>query len=91
MKKSILLRADETIHGERVKTYGPATDTFQRAAYIMTQLTRKPFTPEDIAKVQIIMKLIRNEHSPTNEDHVLDLCGYAGILSDLQQKENCLE
>lgn len=85
---SILTKADEIIHGERVKTYGPATDTFQKAAWILTQLTGKQFTAEDVVKTQIIMKLMRNQHSPDNIDHLTDAAGYIGILSDLQEKVN---
>ena len=83
---SILTDAEEIIHGERVKSYGPATDTFQKAAWILTQLTGKEFTAEDVAKVQIVMKLIRNQYSPDNTDHLKDVAGYIGILSDLQTK-----
>ena len=81
---SILQEAHEIIYGERVQTYGTASKTFTSAAIIMSQLTGKIFFPEDIAKVQIIMKLLRNQNSPNNKDHLTDACGYLGILSDIQ-------
>ena len=83
---SILSEANDIIYGERVKNYGNPTDTFQKGAWILTQLTGKPWTAQDIVKAFIIMKQLRNEHSPDNPDHTRDIAGYIGILHDIQQK-----
>ena len=85
---SILTEAEYLIYGERAAKYGPASDTFQRAAWILTQLTGKQWCAQDILKCQIILKLIRNEFSPDHIDNLRDACGYIGILSDIQEKKN---
>lgn len=81
--KSILLQAEEAIHGERVKTYGPATTTFNHVANAFNSITGLGISSKDICLVLIIMKLVRNQHSPENPDHRLDACGYLGIMDDL--------
>ncbi len=88
MKKSMLLQADEVIHGERVKTYGPATETFERVARIFSLITKTELTGADVALLQIIFKLIRNNYSPENPDHLLDAAGYTGILADIQEAKH---
>lgn len=85
MSKSMLLKADEVIHGERVKLYGPATETFNRVANAFTLITKKELSGADVALLQIIFKLVRNSYSPENPDHLLDMLGYGGILADIQE------
>ena len=81
----MLLQADEVIHGERVKLYGPATKTFERVASAFTLITKKELSGADVALLQIIFKLVRNSYSPENPDHRLDAAGYLGILDDIQK------
>lgn len=86
--RNILKEADEIVNGERVKLYGKATDSFQKVAWTMTQLTGKPFTAQDIVTTQIVLKLFRNQNSPNNPDHKIDICGYTAILQQLQEEFN---
>jgi hypothetical protein len=80
----ILLEADDIIHGERVKTYGPASETFEEVADAFCAITGKDVTGRDVALLQMLLKLKRNYHSSTNRDHLLDCAGYLGIMADIQ-------
>jgi len=82
--KSMLLQADEIIHGERVVLYGPASETFEFVADAFFALTEKHITARDIALIQVLLKLKRNQHSSQNPDHILDSLGYMGIMADIQ-------
>lgn len=84
---SVLLKADEIIHGERVKLYGPATETFEKVAKAFTLITGIEVSGKDVALLQMIFKLVRNQHSPENPDHLTDCAGYCGIMADIQFKE----
>jgi hypothetical protein len=85
---SILLEADEIIHGERVKTYGPASTTFKDVAIAFNAITGESLSGSDVALLQILFKLKRNEYSPKNPDHLTDGAGYIGIMHDIQESEN---
>lgn len=87
MSTNILKEADRLIHGERVKTYGKPSKSFQEIAQAATLLCGKPITPTDVTLVLVAQKLIRRRTSPGNLDHVTDACGYLGILADLEQEE----
>lgn len=93
---SILLRADELIHGQRVTTYGKPTDSFPKIAKL-TEVMLSPQEWKELAsgnfpasvgiKWMIAQKFVREHTSPNNPDHLTDACGYLGILHDLKQEE----
>lgn len=85
--KSILLKADELIHGERVAKYGDARETFGNVARIFSLITKTDLSGEHVALLQLILKLVRNSHSPENIDHLTDAAGYIGLMSEIQQAE----
>jgi len=79
----ILQKAEENIHGERVKNYGPATESFSKVATIASVLTGFPLTARNVLQVMQSAKLIRNLYSPGNDDHRIDLCGYVGLEDEI--------
>lgn len=81
----ILQKAEENIHGERVKNYGPAVESFAEVAAIASLLTKKELSPQDVLKVMISAKLVRNNYSPLNDDHRIDACGYLGLLDEVEK------
>lgn len=80
----LLIEADDIIHGERVKTYGPASETFEDVADAFCSITGKELSGRDVALLQMIFKLKRNCFSSNNRDHLLDCAGYLGIMADIQ-------
>ena len=87
---TILQRAEENIHGERVKNYGPASESFNQVAAIASILNGYPLTASDVLKVMIAAKLVRNNYSPTNDDHRVDACGYLGLLDEVERDKERL-
>jgi hypothetical protein len=85
---NILQLADELIHGERVQTYGSPSQSFSAIATIASILCDKDITPDDVCKILVVQKLVRDTTSPENLDHLTDACGYLGIAADLRQEEN---
>ena len=86
---SILIDADDIIHSERVKMYGPASVTFEEVAKAFVCITGIQVTGADVALLQVLFKLKRNRFSPDNTDHCTDACGYIGIMSDIQEETKC--
>ena len=84
-KTDILQKAEDNIHGERVKNYGFASESFKQVAAIASILVGKQLTPQDVLKVMIAVKLVRNSYSPMNDDHRIDACGYLGLLDEVEK------
>ena len=86
MKDTILDQAKDIVYkgGEEnaERQYGTPAESFQRIATIASILCNKELTAEDIAKVQMSQKLVRESYAH-KEDNLVDLCGYTAILNDL--------
>lgn len=85
IKTDILQRAEDNIHGPRVKNYGPASESFGKVARIASILTGKALTPQDVLLTMTSAKLVRNCYSPDNDDHRVDACGYLGLLDEIEK------
>lgn len=84
---NILKKADSIVYGEqqeKERQYGKATDGMLRASKLASIVCAKEITPADIAKIQICLKLSR-ESVAHKEDNLIDLCGYASILNELEE------
>lgn len=89
-QRNILAEADKTINSARPDKYGTVDESFGKIAAVCNQIFSKtelssPMTAQKVAKVLIAMKLVRDSYSPGNPDHVLDACGYIGLLDQLRQ------
>ena len=82
--KSILEEAAEIVTGARQHDYGHARESFAKIATIATVLTGKDLTPQDCCKVLMAVKLTR-ESFQHKRDNLVDLCGYAHLLQELEQ------
>lgn len=78
-ESSIVEEALEIVR-ERGKTYGDPVKTFEDVAGCFRMITGQDFDAEDVALVQILLKLVRREQSPDNRDHLRDCVGYAEIM-----------
>lgn len=85
---NILKKADSIVYGEdnAKRQYGSASESFGRASVIASIMCGKDITPADIARIQIALKLSR-ESVNHKEDNLVDLCGYASILNDLNSSD----
>jgi hypothetical protein len=87
VKRNVIAEADQIINSDRPSKYGTVTDSFSRiaAAFNAMRPHGGPFTAEDVARLLVCMKLVRDGYSPSNPDHVTDAIGYLGLLDQLRQ------
>ena len=85
--KSILSEAEEIVNGSRHSDYGDAKESFSRIATIASVMTGKELAPEDCCAVLMAVKLVR-ESFKHKRDNLVDLCGYAHIMNELNENES---
>jgi hypothetical protein len=83
-KTTILEEAAGIVAGARQQDYGHARESFAKIATIATVLTGKDLSPQDCCKVLMAVKLAR-ESFQHKRDNLVDLCGYAHLLQELEQ------
>ena len=86
-KQSILSEAEEIVNGSRHSDYGDAKESFSRIATIASMMTGKELAPEDCCAVLMAVKLVR-ESFAHKRDNLVDLCGYAHIMNELNENES---
>ena len=86
-EKSILSEAEEIVNGSRHSDYGDARESFGRVATIASVMTGKELSPEDCCAVVMSVKLVR-ESFKHKRDNLVDLCGYAHIMNELNENES---
>ena len=84
---SILSEAEEIVNGSRHSDYGDAEESFSRIATIASVMTGKELSPEDCCAVLMAVKLVR-ESFAHKRDNLVDLCGYAHIMNELNENES---
>lgn len=91
-QKSLLQKADEIIAGDRQRDYGDKLQNFSQIAMLwqgtLAHLLKpdSAITPELVTMCMIQVKLARLAKSPDHADSLLDVAGYAGCMSILQQE-----
>lgn len=81
-RAKMLDKAKGLITGDRNNHYGPPTQDFSKSAAILDALGYKgpdgrAIVPHDIAIMAMAIKLSRISWSPGEEDHWVDIAGYA--------------
>ena len=90
-ENNCLLVADNIINS-RQEQYGSITQSFKEAAalcnliFTREEISDGAFTPQKVVKVMLALKQVRDRYSPTNHDHIRDICGYNRILEILRQE-----
>ena len=64
----------------REQQYGDSTESADVVAVMFGALTGITIDAKHVFILQILLKLIRMESSPTNRDHYLDILGYASLM-----------
>jgi len=79
--ESILLQADDLIHGDRAQQYGDVHENFGRWSDLCKAMNIF-LEPKDLAVVMILGKLARevNKHK---RDNLRDAAGYLGLADEL--------
>lgn len=78
--------AKNIINGERQGTYGKAENGFARIATLWSGYLGRDIKPEDVANMMILMKVVRNASGVYKDDNWVDICGYAALGCEIQDK-----
>lgn len=83
MNAAVLLDQAEAILAEREATYGDPGRSFAIIAARWSLTLGREITPAQVALCMIDLKLARLGHDPTHHDSVIDVIGYAALLSEV--------
>ncbi len=75
--------AEATISGPRRGAYGDAKASFTRVANSWSEIIGHKLTAQQVALMMIAFKVCR-EANAHKHDNVVDICGYAGLLAELE-------
>lgn len=93
-KHTMLQQAEATINGPRQADYGDKLANFSQIAMLWQgALARKlapdaAITPEDVALCMMQVKIARLSNKPDHFDSIMDVAGYAGCYSVLQDERS---
>lgn len=72
---------------EKERMYGPFSEGMERAAKIMSGMTGKECTADDMYAAMVALKLSRHSYN-YKEDNLLDAVAYLGALNNYCQEKN---
>jgi len=86
---NILDEALALVEGERQRAYGDPKLKYEQIAGVWSVLFKTYISPEQVVIAMCAIKLIRaSNRDSVNRDDLIDLCGYALILSRIAEKPN---
>lgn len=86
-KQSILDEAKAIVEGSRQSDYGDPVESFERIAKIASMITGKDLSPKECCAVLMAVKLVRESYTH-KRDNLVDLCGYAHIMNEINESGN---
>jgi hypothetical protein len=85
----ILDKARALVDGDRNDAYGDPATKYSQISQLWSLLFGTPISPEQVLLAMCAIKLVRSANRSTyNQDDLIDLCGYALMLSRIQNKQN---
>ena len=85
-REQILDKAKTLISGERAKDYGDAYLNHKRIAELWSPILDKDITVEQMYACMIAVKLSRLIETPDHEDSWIDICGYAALGGEKNER-----
>ena len=85
-REQILDKAKTLISGERAKDYGDAYLNHKRIAELWSPILDKDITVEQVYACMIAVKLSRLIETPDHEDSWIDICGYAALGAEKNER-----
>ena len=85
-REQILDKAKTLISGDRAKDYGDAYLNHKRIAELWSPILNKDITVEQVYTCMIAVKLSRLIETTDHEDSWLDICGYAALGGEKNEK-----
>ena len=102
-RAAILNEAMKITHQDRNANYGNPEDNFKNIAALWNaywipkvQRLEKPsgftpqFGPEDVAVMNMLIKVARLSNNPNHHDSAVDIAGYAACLGDIQASKSAV-
>jgi hypothetical protein len=85
-REYILEKAREIITKDRNSHYGTPEANFTMIAQLWTAYLNRDLEPHDVAAMMALMKIARVTTSPGQEDHWIDLAGYAACGGEVRPR-----
>lgn len=85
-EQSILDEAKSIVEGSRQSDYGDPVESFERIAKTASMITGGNLSPKECCAVLIAVKIVR-ESFKHKRDNLVDLCGYAHIMNEINESE----
>ena len=85
MSPAALLDEADAVIAQRAEVYGPASDSMAAIAARWSLTLGTTVTPAQVALCMIDLKLARLAHDPKHRDSMIDVIGYAALLSEVIQ------
>lgn len=92
MRKTILVRANQCVNGERDEQYGTPEQSFETIAAFWTAYLRSrgincDILSADVAAMMALLKIARISCGQQKLDNWIDLAGYAACGGELQMSD----
>jgi len=85
-REQVLDKAKTLISGDRAKDYGDAYLNHKRIAELWSPILDKDITVEQVYACMIAVKLSRLIETPDHEDSWIDICGYAALGGEKNER-----
>ncbi|KNX40394.1 hypothetical protein ROE7235_02611 [Roseibaca ekhonensis] len=85
MTRSIILTEAEQVLEIRAEEYGPARVSLDKIAARWSQNLGCEVTPAQVVLCMIDLKMVRLTHDVDHRDSLVDVIGYAVLMSEAQQ------
>ena len=85
-REQVLDKAKTLISGDRAKDYGDAYLNHKRIAELWSPILDKDITVEQVYACMIAVKLSRLIETPNHEDSWIDICGYAALGGEKNER-----
>lgn len=88
-RANVLEEANEIVDGDRQEKYGHPLDNFEHTAALLNGYfgLEYQFTAEDVAYIQILLKLSRQRNFPLR-DNLVDIAGYSRTVEKVQDERD---
>lgn len=85
-KQSILDEAKAIVEGSRQSDYGDPVESFERIAKTASMIAGMDLSPKECCAVLMAVKIVRERYRH-KRDNLVDLCGYAHIMNEINESE----
>lgn len=85
-REIILEEAKKCVCGKREQDYGTPENNFNIIAKYWSLYKGVKFTPHDVSMMMALLKVARIQNGGGSGDSYVDLCGYAAIAGELNDK-----